>query len=204
MILSSRRENDLQKMSLLSDRVCCLPAKLFQRLSRVKSNQGILAFFAKPIWRWSQLTPFVLFLDRLQDPGNLGTIFRTAAATGIFSIVTSQGTVSCYNEKVVRASSGYLFQVPFLQSRTARELNEKGYRISAAVSDSDSTLFESNLQPPMAFLVGNEGKGPEPDSLREATGTFRIPMSTGVESLNAAVAAAVIMYEVVRRQVQHD
>ena len=91
-----------------------LSSKLLKGISALESPQGVMAFFEKPCWDWKDLTPWILYLDQLQDPGNLGTLLRTAEATNMFSLVTSPGTVSCFNSKVVRASTGALFKVPLL------------------------------------------------------------------------------------------
>jgi RNA methyltransferase, TrmH family len=181
-----------------SEEVIILPDRMVDQLSPVRSSQGILAFFDKPRWDWSDLTRHLIYADGLQDPGNLGTIIRTAAATGLFSLVTAPKTVSCFNDKVIRASAGYLFSVPFLQGIPAAELERRGYRWVVADADRGSNLFSFEFQTPLALVVGREGGG----TLTAPSDAIhvRIPMAAGVESLNAAVAATLIMYEVLRRE----
>ncbi len=175
-----------------------LPRTLFRTLSQVESPAGLIAFFEKPRFAWADLPEWLLLLDRLQDPGNLGTLLRTAAATG-FGLVSTPGTVSFFNPKVIRASASALFATPFLQHVSTREPSEQGYRIYAARSGAPVTLFELPLKPPCCFAVGNEGGGLDPALLACAEEQFEIPMASGVESLNVAVAGALIMYEIVRR-----
>lgn len=179
-------------------RVVVLGERLLEQASRVRSPQGIIAFFEKPVWTRADLTPFVLFLDRLQDPGNLGAILRTAAATGRFSLVAAPGTVSRFNDKVVRASAGYLFRVPYLEGVPLEELARREYRILVADPGAEADHFGEAFEPPLALAVGAEGAGFDiPPSLPHRR--VRIPMDAGVDSLNAAVAASLLMYEVVRR-----
>lgn len=183
--------------------VYTLPQRLFRLLSSHPSPQGVIGCFEKPKWNWSDLTPFVLALHRLQDPGNLGTLIRTAAATGVFSLVTSPGTVSCFNSKVIKASSGALYSVPFLEGVSISDLHSAGYRIWAALANDGTSLFDAELEPPLAIVVGSEGRGL--DSLDSATHmkTVHIPMRPSQESLNAAVAGSLLMYEVFRRTLVH-
>jgi TrmH family RNA methyltransferase len=178
-----------------SDEVVRLPRRLMESLSTVRASQGVVACFDPPAWKWSDASPFVVVLDGIQDPGNLGTVLRSAAAFG-FSLVTSPGTVSCRNGKVVRASAGYLFRVPFLEGVDLAELKSRGYRLCWA--DAHGSTEAANLEavPPLALVIGREGgAAPPPGAL-----TVRIPMSTGVDSLNAGVAASLLMYEVFRRR----
>lgn len=182
-----------------SKKVIRLSRKLLHGLSKTRAPQGLLAFFEKPKWSWNQITPYVLYLNRLQDPGNLGVLLRTASATGIFSIVTSAETVSCFNDKVVRASSGYLFKTPFMEKVKALELKQRGYKIWMADPREGESLFEGNFKPPLAFMLGNEGQGLGL-SLAAVTGRcVRIPMSSRVESLSAAVSGSLLMYEIWRK-----
>ncbi len=181
-----------------SRNVIRLTRQMFRALSRTRSPQGLLAFFDKPKWSWKELTPYVLFLNRLQDPGNLGVLMRTAAATGIFSIATSIDTVSCFNDKVVRASAGYLFKTPFLEKIEAGDLQRRGYQFWVADPRQGDVLFSCKFKPPLAFMVGNEGEGVDPAEVEEPWRRLRIPMSSSVDSLNVSVSGSLLMYEVYR------
>ncbi len=177
-----------------------LAPHLMDAISQVKSHQSVLAFLKKPGWDWDRMTPWVLYLDRLQDPGNLGTLFRTARATGLFSLVTSPETVSCFNSKVVRASVASLYSVPFVQAVRLEELRDRGYMVWGAVPAGGRVLYQSRFEPASAFVVGNEGAGLDPLLLHDSDFRLSIPMQDESESLNAGVAGSLIMYEVYRQR----
>ena len=174
--------------------------RLMQTISQVESPQSVFAFVAKPRWEWDAMTPWVIFVDRLQDPGNLGTLFRTARATGLFSLAVSPGAVSCFNAKVVRASAASLFSVPFRESVSLNDLLERNYCVWATTPESGERLFDAQFEPPCALAIGNEGAGLAPDIEQSAHHRVTIPMAERSESLNAAVAGALVMYEVYRRK----
>ncbi len=163
----------------------------------------MVAFFEKPAWKWEDLTPWVLYLDQLQDPGNLGTLLRTARATGMFSVATSPGSVACFNSKVIRASAGSLFAVPFLEGLELEELQDRGYALSAATLQDGQSLFEARFESPQAIIIGNEGSGPTASTLGLADDQFHIPMRGRSQSLNAAVAGSLIAYEIFRQKGNH-
>ena len=174
----------------------CLPSDLLSRLSRVRSHQGVIAFLEKPVWNWNDVSEWILYLAGIQDPGNLGTLLRTARATGLFSLVSDLGAVSFFNSKVVRASSGSLFQVPFVEGVTLPELKRRNYRVIAASAYGRESLLDQPFAPRTAFLLGNEGRGVTPEALEMSDHAFRIPMETGSDSLNVSVAGSLIMYHV--------
>ena len=124
-----------------------------------------MAFFKKPSWTSNNLTDRVICLHNLQDPGNLGTIIRTAAALGGFSIVSSPDSVSFYNEKVVRASAGYLFTVPFLTGVDPEDLRKLGYQVWYSFPGQGIPLPEADLSTPLAVVFGSEGKGLDPQEI---------------------------------------
>ena len=173
-----------------------LQSGLFSRLSRVRSHQGLIAFFQKPVWNWVDASEWILYLEEMQDPGNLGTLLRTAQATGLFSLVTNHGAVSFFNSKVVRSSAGALFQVPFLEGVPLLELKRRDYRIITACTSGQEGFFDRRFAPRTAFLVGNEGRGVTREALEMCDDAFRIPMEPGSDSLNASVVGSLIMYQV--------
>jgi len=175
--------------------------RLFSSLSNLDTPQGMIGFFRKPTWTWEQLPPRILYLDRLQDPGNLGLILRAAAAAD-FGVVAAPGTVSPFNPKVVRSSSGYLWRVPLLSAVLPTELERRGYQLWVADAGADTVLYEVEFREPFAVVVGREG-GPDNALIPAGLPRFRIPMASGVDSLNAAIAASVVMYDVVRRREAH-
>lgn len=181
-----------------------LSASLLKRLSKVVDGGEIIAFFPKPIYTWADVTRRILYLETLQDPGNLGTLFRTAQATGLFTIVTSPGSVSAYNSKAVRASSGALFRVPFLEKINLDALRKHGYHLLALAPSSETDLFSVSPENPTAFLVGNEGAGLSPSAIAASERKISIPTQPGVDSINAAVAGSILMYHIYRRATHHE
>ena len=177
-----------------------LPLDLLSRLTRVRSHQGLIAFFQKPVWSWEEISKWVLYLEEIQDPGNLGTLLRTARATGLFSLLASPGAVSFFNSKVVRASGGALFQVPFLEGIPLGELKRRNYRVVVVCPSAQESLMEREFTPRTAFVLGNEGRGVSGEARESCDGALRIPMEPGSDSLNASVSGSLIMYQVYLRR----
>ena len=148
--------------------------------------------------------PLVMVLDNLQDPGNLGTILRTAEAAGVTEVIMSKDCVDVYNPKVIRSTMGSVFRVPFRYvedlTETIREMMRQGIRTYAAHLDGTLAYDEPDYREPAAFFIGNEGNGLR-DEVAELADTYiRIPMAGQVESLNAAIAATVLMFEAGRQR----
>jgi TrmH family RNA methyltransferase len=174
-----------------------LPDALFNSISATESAQGVIALVRPPAWTLDDAfaaPALVVVLDALQDPGNAGTIIRTAEAFGATGAIFLKGSVSPHNPKTLRASAGSLFRLPYV---TAASLTLPGVQLYAAVAHAPRTLRDVDLTAPCALIVGNEAHGVSPE-LRAAATEISIP-TAGVESLNAAIAAAVLLYEA-RRQ----
>jgi len=179
------------------------------------SPQGIAALVRAPEWRLDEVCrpesgPLVLIAAGLQDPGNLGTLVRSAEAFGAACVLTTAGTVSVWNAKAVRASAGSAFRLPVV--RIAREdlldLRHKGVPILAAVAQDSREgtppieAAEATLHGACALLIGNEGSGLTQEWLGVATGRIAIPMPGPVESLNAAIAGSILLYEAARQRAE--
>ena len=149
-------------------------------------------------------TPHVLVLDNLQDPGNLGTIFRSAEAAGATGILLSRDCVDIYNPKVIRSTMGAVFRLPFLYTDDLPgmigKLKERGLRIYAAHLDGRNPYDREDYRQGCAFLIGNEGNGLREEVAACADCRILIPMEGRAESLNAAVAASVLMFEAGRQR----
>ena len=191
-----REASEIEKFSQNS---VLLSNRLMDRIVPVENHQSMLAFFKKPGWSWDDITPYILVLDQIQDPGNLGTILRSAAATGIFSVITTPGTVSVFNPKALRASAGLLFKIPFLTQISSEEISCHGYNLYAAAAIGGTSAFEAGFQFPLALILGNEGQGLDLEKDWASAELIRIPMADGMNSLNAGVAGSILMYEVYRR-----
>ncbi len=184
-------------------KVYTLPDKLFHRIAETETPQGIIAVAKQKKWTLDDIEgagPLVI-CDNVRDPGNMGTILRIAHATGASGVVLLKGCVDIYNTKVVRASMSALFQVKtvFLEPCDLKDVKQKDYKIAGgALQDRSVSLYSANLKGKWAFVIGNEGDGISPEVLDACDTLIKIPMPGGAESLNAAVACAVMLYEHVR------
>ena len=191
---------------------------VFQYLSDTQTPQGILAVARQLVYDLEDLAgsgnfdpcgPLIIILENLQDPGNLGTIVRTCEAAGATGIVLSRGCADIYSPKVTRSTMGSIFRVPFVYTDqledAIRSLQRGGVRVYAAHLKGSVDLYEKEdaLSGPAAILIGNESRGLTRETASLADAALRIPMSGRVESLNAAVAAAVMLYEAKRQRIRN-
>lgn len=148
--------------------------------------------------------PLLLLLDNLQDPGNLGTIFRTGEAAGVTGIIMSRDCVDIYNPKVIRSTMGSVFRMPFWYAEdltgAIQDMKVQGVTTYAAHLGGDCDYDEPDYRKPSAFFIGNEGNGLRDEVAELADYYLKIPMAGKVESLNAAIAAAVLMFEAGRQR----
>ena len=181
---------------------------VFAHVSGTKTPQGILAVVKRRTYNMSDILgddpgrTHVLVLDNLQDPGNLGTIFRTAEAAGVTGIILSRDCVDIYNPKVIRSTMGSVYRVPFTYVEDLKDvmkLLKEHHITSYAAHLKGENVYERDFRSACAFLIGNEGNGLTDEISTMAEQYIKIPMCGKLESLNAAIAAAVLMYET-RRQ----
>jgi len=184
---------------------------VFAYVSDTKTPQGILAIVKRLNYTMNDLmqvknqkAPHLVVLDNLQDPGNLGTIFRTAEAAGVTGILLSKDCVDVYNPKVIRSTMGAVFRMPFLYvedlPEKIKDLQKEGIKTYAAHLRGENAYDEEDYTTGCAFLIGNEGNGLRDEVADCADCLIRIPMEGEAESLNAAVAAAVLMFEAGRQR----
>lgn len=203
LLFCGEMDAQISRLARRSREVVRISGRLMKLISGVQAPQGVMAFVAKPNWGWKELSAMALYLEGVQDPGNLGTLLRTAQATGS-SIVTGPGCVSFFNPKVVRASSATLFSTPFRQGASVGELANRGYRLWAAKQASGQALFEVRFDLPAAVMLGGEGQGLSPEALSAAGACLHVPMQAGCESLNVSVAGSLILYHAYRQRAQGD
>lgn len=183
-------------------------SEVFAKMSDTQTPQGILSVLKQPEYRLEELlqTPNPLFvvLENLQDPGNLGTIMRTGEGAGITGVIMSTQTVDIFNPKTIRATMGSIYRVPFLYvsdlSETLKTLHEHGVHTYAAHLKGETYYDTFSFTEPTAFLIGNEGNGLQKETADMAESYLKIPMEGRLESLNAAVATALLMYEAHRQR----
>ena len=171
---------------------------VFKKASDTESPQGIIFVMEKLKYELDDVCgKNLLVLEDIQDPGNLGTMIRTAEGAGASGVIMSKNTVDIYNPKVVRATMGSLYRVPFLYTddllETIDEIREKGYKTYAA--HLKGKVFYDEIDYGLsAFLIGNEGNGLSDETAAKADEYIKIPMEGKLESLNAAISAAILMY----------
>jgi TrmH family RNA methyltransferase len=204
-VLVREGSEDLLKNLAVGDaEVLIVTEEVFQSATLTEHPQGIAALVEAPQFTVEAMlngVPLVVIAAGLQDPGNLGTLVRSAEAFGATGMILLPGTVSLWNGKTLRASSGSAFRLPVL-TLTAEEafatLRKHGVRIFAAVArDGDS---EADLRGASALLVGNEGSGLPDAWIARADARVTIPLPGAVESLNAAIAGSVLLYEAMRQR----
>lgn len=184
--------------------------QVFRQISDTRNPQGILAIVRQSENTLEQMlrqkNPLLLFLENIQDPGNLGTMMRTAEGAGVTGLVMSRDTVDIYNPKTIRATMGSLYRMPFVYVEdfcgAIRQAKDAGVRIYAAHLQGKTAYDGMDYRGASGFIIGNEGNGLTDEAAASASGYIRIPMAGQVESLNAAVAAAVLMYEASRQRRQ--
>ena len=189
-----------------------LPDKLFDSAVPSESPQGVAAlvrvkeYSLADLLERIQVGP-VIGVTGLQDPGNLGTILRSAEAFGSAGVVLGEGTVSRFNSKVIRASAGSMFRLPLLSAKAIggseqaiSELRRAGLRVIATSSHKGTPLHEADLAMPAGIFIGGEGSGLPKPLMAQMDETVEIPHADRVESLNAGVAASILLYEAARQR----
>lgn len=191
------------KTEILSD-------KVFSYVSDTKTPQGILCIVKQKKMSAEDIlcreNPHLMILDNLQDPGNLGTIVRTAEGAGVTGVIMSKETVDIYNPKTIRSTMGSIYRMPFLYVEDLKvllkKLKEKNIKTYAAHLAGKNFYDEENYRTGCAFLIGNEGNGLREEIAEQADIWVKIPMHGQVESLNAAIASSILMFEVSRQRRQ--
>ncbi len=178
---------------------------MLKELCDTENPQGVAAIINKRNYDIRDVkNDFILIADGIQDPGNMGTLIRTCDAAGLGGIIVIKGSVDIYNSKTLRSTMGSIFHIPVILyedfESLALELSTEGYNIYGTSLDSESYIYECNFKEKTAVVIGNEANGIPISHLRLCTHRVKIPMSDRAESLNAAVAGAVIIYEGVRQR----
>lgn len=184
--------------------------EVFKKISDTKSPQGILCVMKQYEYTMEELldkeNPVLVLLEDIQDPGNLGTILRTGEGAGIDGVIMTRDTVDIYNPKTIRATMGSIYRVPFLYADSMEavieRLKDKGVAVYAAHLSGENYYDSFDFTKGSAFLIGNEGNGLKKKTADLADSYLKIPMEGKVESLNAAIATSLLMYETYRQRRQ--
>jgi RNA methyltransferase, TrmH family len=188
--------------------VLVMPSGILASNLSTETPQPVAALVETPEWAWKDVlsartTALVLVLAGIQDPGNLGTILRSAEAFGAGGVICLPGTVNAWNPKAVRASAGSVFRVPVLsvgEDEAFGQLRKTGVRLLATAVEGAQAANDVDLAGPVALVIGNEGNGVPVELAAKTDGAVTIPCHGPVESLNAAVAASVLLYEAARQR----
>lgn len=181
--------------------------KVFNIITDTKAPQGILAVIKKPeeYKNINYNQDIILVLDNIQDPGNLGTIIRTADSVGLNQIIISKNTTDAYSPKVVRSTMGAIFRVNVIQSedliKTIKEIKKHKFNVIATSLGTDKSFYDIELNK-SAIVIGNEANGVSKEILEIVETKVKIPMFGKTESLNASVATGVVLYEYVRQNLR--
>ncbi|MBQ0042046.1 MAG: RNA methyltransferase [Lachnospiraceae bacterium] len=184
--------------------------EVMKKMCDTKTPQGILAVLKTPKYALEDMIknenvkPLLLIIEELQDPGNLGTLLRTGEGAGVTGIILSPGTVDIYNPKVIRGSMGSIFRMPVCQvdnlDSAINRIKSEGIKVYAAHLKGEKFHDEFDYATGTAFLIGNEGNGLTQHTADQADCYVRIPMEGKVESLNAAIAGTLLIYEANRQR----
>lgn len=214
LYLSGMQEKNRELFEKLNGIHCeIVDDSVFRHMSDTMSPQGILALVKQSEYTFEDIlkkafkersNPCFLVLENIQDPGNLGTILRTSEAAGISGVILSQNTVDIYNPKVIRSTMGTVFRVPYVivsdLEKAVMDMKDKKIRIYAAHLKGKKNFYEESYIEPTAFLIGNEGNGLTEQIADLADCYIKIPMEGKVESLNASIAASLLVYEAKRQR----
>jgi TrmH family RNA methyltransferase len=206
VFVSERRE--IPKIVPRGTIVLRLAEDVFESAVETQSPQGVAALIVPPSWALEDVmagTPLILIAAGLQDPGNLGTLVRSAEAFGATGVLAAPGTVSAWNQKALRASAGSVFRMPVVSVNVddVAGLKTRGVRLLAAVGTAGSgtgVAADVDFTGACAVMIGNEGAGLGPEWMDLADGRVTIPCPGAVESLNAAVAGSLLLYEASRQR----
>lgn len=181
---------------------------VLKELCDTENPQGVAAIVNKRLWDVNSIkNNFILIADGIQDPGNMGTIIRTCDAAGVGAVAVIKGSVDIYNSKTLRSTMGSIFHIPVIVYEDFKSFAEKltasGYNIYAASLDTESYIYDWDFREKTAVVIGNEANGIPGEHIDICTHRVKIPIVGTAESLNAAVAGAIIIYEAVRQRMDH-
>lgn len=180
-----------------------LSNNLLPQLTSTENPQGIVAVVRNKEASKEVLGDFYLLCDKVQDPGNLGTIIRTAHAAGVNGIILTKGTVDIYNDKVIRSTMGSLFYIPIIHDDEEytflKKLKGNGFSLVSTSLEESRDFFLEDLSGKVILTVGNEGNGVSKEVFDLSDKKVKIPMPGGAESLNVSVATSIILFEKVRQ-----
>lgn len=205
-LLGERGQQLVERFRTLGVPIHIVTQELMEALAGTETPQGVLCVLPMHHLPFPKQWDFLLVLDGIKDPGNAGTLLRTAWAAGVHAVITTPGTTDLFAPKVVRAAMGAHFHLPIHEFNweeiitLARQRVPEPARIFLAEAQGGTPYWQCNLRQPLLLVVGSEAEGPSPQAQRYADEWITIPMPGESESLNAAIAAAILLFEVVRQR----
>lgn len=210
-LYGDRAEKLIKRLKDTGTSVYTLMGSLMDEICDTSTPQGIAAVIEEPVYDLRSISEdcdFLVIADRIQDPGNLGTIIRTSDAAGAHGVIITQGTVDPYSSKVLRSSMGSIFHVPVINALDSVsfmvEIKKRGFTIYAASLESSEPYYSSKYDHKTAIVIGNEANGVSDSIIECADRLIKIPMPGKAESLNAAVACGILLFEVARSRSSVD
>lgn len=199
--INDRAQQTVARFQKLGAEDLAVAPHVMQAASDTQSPQGILAVVSIPEWKFPTDPTFLLIPDGIRDPGNLGTLLRTALAAGVEAVILPPGGTDAFSPKVVRAGMGAHFRLPILSMDWENiRLHLAGLSIFLADSEAGGLHYRAGFETPLALIIGGEAVGAGSQATSLATSRIYIPMPGKTESLNAAIAGAILMFEVVRQR----
>lgn len=206
------RENILDKWNSLKlgqfineSKVFIVSEAIMKSICNTDNPQGIVAVVQNKTLELNDKNGFYVYADKVQDPGNMGTIIRTAHASGALGVIFSKGTVDIYNDKTLRSTMGSIFKIPIIEDENFNiitMLKKKGFKLIVSSLEKSECFYNLDLTGKNIIAVGNEGNGISKELEEKADIRVKIPMPGDAESLNVAIAASVMMFEVVRQNLK--
>ncbi|TZE82792.1 TrmH family RNA methyltransferase [Calorimonas adulescens] len=202
IFIDSGQDSLIEEFAYLTDRVILVAESIFKELSDTKTPQGVIAlasFYSYSLDNILRDGNIFLVLDRIQDPGNMGTLIRSADAFGVEGILISKGSVDIYSPKVVRAAMGSIFHVPFVYAdiwEIIKTLKENKIVTLATTPYAEKNIRDAYIKPPVAIFLGNEANGLDGNIIDACDEKVRIYMKGKAESLNVSIAGSIIMHEI--------
>ena len=192
----------IEEMLQSNTKVYYIKEQLFNTICSTESPQGILAVVINKQTKLEDAYGFYVLVDGVQDPGNLGTLVRTADAAGALGVILLKGTVDVFNEKTLRSTMGSIFHLPVVEFKDLEELQNlmtSGFRLIVSSLEGKKNFYDESLLGKIIIAVGNEGNGVSKEIYALADSKVKIPMPGNAESLNVAIAGSIMMFEYVRQ-----
>jgi TrmH family RNA methyltransferase len=207
IFLDEKRAEEWQEFAnLLNPEVYIVSAQLMRHICSTETPQGIAAIMKTPVWSWLDVVNkagLLILLDRVSDPGNMGSIFRTCWALGVEGVLLTQGCVDPYSPKVVRSTMGALLNIPVFHNVSEIQLDilhDQGYEFICTDLNADEYYYSLEYTDKSIIIIGSESIGASPELKTNCDRFIKIPMNPQVDSLNVAAACAIIVAEVAKQR----